>query len=41
MNTAIAFIIGMFLGGIVCFMIATCIVAEERDSREDMYDEYD
>ena len=37
--TAIAFVIGMVISGIVCFFVAACIVAEERGGAQKAYDE--
>ena len=37
--TAIAFVIGMVISGIVCFFAAACIVAGERGDVQRAYDD--
>ena len=39
MYTAIAFIIGLFVGGVVCFFVVSCIFIEKAHDKQKTYDE--
>ena len=39
MYTAIAFIIGLFIGGVVCFFVSSCICLKKTYDKQKTYDE--
>ena len=38
-STAIAFCIGMFISGIVSFLVCSCIVVEERSDKQKVWED--
>lgn len=39
MITIIAFLLGLFIGGVVSFFVASCILVEHKWDRQKVYDE--